>query len=66
VAVAPNASFAQETLEEQAMGNRIDGSDAERVADHTVGGTAAALDEDVLLTAEVTDIPNDQEIAAEA
>ena len=39
------ALFAQEALEEQVAGDRIDRGDAERVADRRVGGRTAALSE---------------------
>ena len=47
------------------MLHRIDGGDAEAVADGAVGRRAAALHEDVLLPAEVDDVPDDQEVAGE-
>ena len=47
------------------MRDRIDGGDAERVADGAVGGRAAALHEDAALAAEADDVPDDQEVARE-
>ena len=45
--------------------DRIDGGDAEAVAHGAVGRRAAALHEDVLLPAEIDDVPDDQEVAGE-
>jgi hypothetical protein len=59
------ALFGEEPLEEQVHADRIDGRDAEAVADGAVGGRAAALHEDVVLPAEVDEVPDDQEIAGE-
>ena len=57
------ALFGKESLEEQLHFHRIDGSDAERVTDRAVGCRAAALNQDVVFTAELDDVPNDEEIA---
>ena len=59
------ALFREEALEQQLHLDRIDGGDAEAVADGAVGGRAAALHEDVLLPAVVHDVPDDQEVAGE-
>ncbi len=66
VDVGPFAAFfRQEPLEQQVHADRIDRGDAEAVAHGAVGRRAAALDEDVVLTAEVHDVPDDQEVAGE-
>ena len=60
------ALLGEEALEEQLHPHRVDGGDAEAVADGAVGGRAAPLDEDALAPAEVHDVPDDQEVAGEA
>ena len=45
--------------------DRIDGGDAEAVAHGAVGGRPAALRQDLVLAAEVHDVPDDQKIAGE-
>src|SRR4029077_7075952 len=45
--------------------HRVDRGDSEAITHSAVGGTAAALDHDVVFTAEIDDVPNDQEIAGE-
>ena len=59
------ALFRQEALEQQIHGDRIDRGDPEAVADGAVGGAPASLHEDVVLPAEVDDVPDDQEITGE-
>src|SRR3989442_1704592 len=59
------ARLREETLEEQLHLHRIDGRDAERIADRAVGGGAAALHEDVVGAAELHDVPDDEEVAGE-
>ena len=59
------ALLGEEALEQQIHPDRIDGGDAEAVADGAVGRRAAALHEDVVLPAEVDDVPDDQEVAGE-
>ena len=56
----------QEALEQQAEGHRIGLGDAERVADGAVGCAPPPLAVDVLLPAELHDVPHDQEVAGEA
>ena len=64
--VGPFAAFLRKkALEEQLHGNCVDGGDAERIADGAVGSRSAALDEDVLGSAKLDDVPNDQEIAGQ-
>ena len=45
------ALFGEETLEEKFHADGVDGGDTKRIADGAVGGRAAALYENVLLTA---------------
>ncbi len=59
------ALFREESLKQQFHLDRIDGRDAERIADRAVGGRSAALHQNVLASAEVDDVPNDQEIAGQ-
>ena len=59
------ALFGKKALEEQFHVHRIDGRDAERIADRAVGGRSAALHQNVLAPAEVDDVPDDQEIAGQ-
>ena len=59
------ALLGQEALEQQIHPDRIDRRDAEAVADGAVGRRAAPLHEDVLLAAEIDDVPDDQEVAGE-
>ena len=59
------ALLRQEALEEQVHPHRIDGRDAQAVADGAVRRRAAPLHEDVVLAAEVHDVPDDQEVAGE-
>jgi hypothetical protein len=47
------------------MPDRIDRRDAQAVADGAVGRRPAPLHEDVLLPAEVDDVPDDEEVAGE-
>ena len=64
--VGPLAALLREkALEQQVHADRIDRGDAEAVADGAVGGRSAALHEDVVLPAEIDDVPDDQEIAGE-
>ena len=59
------ALLRQEPLEQQIHPDRIHRRDPEAVADGAVGGRAAPLHEDVLLPAEIDDVPDDEEIAGE-
>src|SRR5438128_6505163 len=52
------AAFVQEPLENQIVADRIDRCDAEAIADCAVRGAAAALHHDVVLAAEVDDVPD--------
>ena len=59
------ALLGQEPLEQQIHPDRIHRGDPQAVAHGAVGGRAAPLHEDVLLPAEVDDVPDDQEVAGE-
>ena len=52
-----------EALEQQIHTHRVDGGDAQAVADDRVGGRAAPLAEDAALTAEADELVHGQEIA---
>ena len=60
------ALFGEKAFEEQIHADGVDGGDAERVADGAVGGGAASLAEDALLAGEAHEVPDDEEVAAEA
>ena len=62
----PVAFGRQEPLEQQAEGHGVDLGDAERVAHGAVGGAPPALAEDVVETAELDEVPDDEEVAGEA
>ena len=55
----------KKALEQQFHSDRIDGGNAERVADGAVGSRSAALDENILLMAESDQVPDDQEISGQ-
>ena len=57
--------FREEPLEQQIHPHRIDGRDPEAVAHGAVGRRPPALHEDVVLAAEIDDVPDDQEVAGE-
>src|SRR4029079_18456768 len=59
------ALFREKPLEQQLHADRIDGGDAERIADGAVGGRPAALPQNLLPPAEVDEIPDDQKVAGE-
>ena len=59
------AAFAQETLEDEMIADRIDRRDAEAITDRAVRGAAAALHHDVVFAAEIDDVPDDQKITGE-
>ena len=59
------ALLREEALEEELHLHGVDRRDRERVADGAVRGRAAPLHEDVLLLAEVHDVPDDEEVARE-
>ena len=55
--------FGEKALEKQVHADRIDGRDAERVADYAIGRRAAPLDQNAFATAELHDVPDDKEVA---
>ena len=59
------ALFRQEPFEQQIHPHRIDRRDPEAVAHGAVGRRPASLREDVVLPAEIDDVPDDQEVAGE-
>ena len=59
------ALLRQKPLEQQIHADRIDRRDPEAVADGAVGRRSAALHEDVVLPAEIHDVPDDEEVAGE-
>ena len=64
--VRPLAALLREkALEQQIHADRIDGRDAERVADGAVGRRPAALHENPLPPAEADEVPDDEEVAGE-
>ena len=66
VDVGPLAAlFRQEPLEQQVHAHGIDCCDPEAEAHGAVGGRPAALHEDVVLPAEIDDVPDDEEVAGQ-
>ena len=59
------ALFGEEPFEEQIHADRIDGRDPEAVAHGAVRCRSASLHQDVLLTAVVDDVPDDEEVTGE-
>ena len=59
------ALLRQKPLEQQIHPDRIDRGDPEAVADGAVGRRPAPLHEDVVLPAEIDDVPDDEEVAGE-
>src|SRR5262249_28304700 len=57
------AFFGKKPLEQQFHADGIDSSDSERIANCTISSRAASLHQDVLLTAEANNVPDDQKIA---
>ena len=60
------AFFGKESLEKQLHSHGIDRRDTQCITNGAVGGRAAALHEDVVLTAELNDVPDDEEVSFEA
>src|SRR5205823_618318 len=56
-------AFVEETLKNQIATDRIDWRDAETITNCAVGGAASSLDHDVVFTAEIDDVPDNQEIS---
>src|SRR6478609_896347 len=59
------AALVQESFKYEMIFHRIDRCDPEAITDRAIGSAAAALDHNVVFTAEIDDVPNDQEIAGE-
>ena len=59
------AFFGKESLKEQIHLHRIDCRNTERITNGAIRGRTAALNKDVVLQAELNDIPNNQEITLE-
>src|SRR5438045_2138536 len=59
------AAFVQETFEHQIVTDRIDRRDPETITNRAVRRAPPPLDHDVVLAAEINDVPNDQEISRE-
>ena len=59
------ALFRQKPLEQQIHADRIDRGDAEAVTDGAVRSRSASLHEDVVMAAEIDDVPDDEEVAGE-
>ncbi len=60
------ALFGEEAFEEEVHLDGVDGGDAEGVADGGVGGGTASLAQDALFAGETDEVPDDEEVAAEA
>src|SRR6476646_2046783 len=58
-------AFVQETLEHQIATDRIDRSDPEAITNRAVGRAPPPLHHNVVLPAEIDDVPDNQEIAGE-
>src|SRR5262245_19490629 len=59
------AALVQESFKYEMTFHRIDRRDPEAITNGAVGSATAALDHDVVFTAEIDDVPNNQEIAGE-
>ena len=59
------ALLREKTFEEEFHADRVNGGDAEGVANGAIGSGAAALHENLLAAAEINEIPNDEEVARE-
>ena len=59
------AFLGEKALEEQIHADRIDGGDAERVADRRVGRRAAPLRQDAETLCLVRDVPDDEKVAGQ-
>ena len=56
-------ALAEKTLEDQMIAHRIDRGDAETITNRAVGRAPPSLHHDVVLPAEIDDVPDDQEVA---
>ena len=59
------ALLGKKSLEEQVHADRIDGRNAQRVANGAVGRRTAPLHQNIFLAAEANDVPDDQKIAGQ-
>ena len=59
-------AFAQKSLEDQMVADRIDRRDSEAITNRAVRRAAAALHHDVVFPAEINDVPDDQKITGES
>src|SRR4051794_36638178 len=59
------AALVQEALEDEMITHRIDRRDTEAIADDAVRRAAATLHHDVVLAAEIDDVPDDEEVTGE-
>src|SRR5581483_6325424 len=59
------ALFGKEPFEEEIHADRIDGGDAERIADRAVGCGTAPLGKNLLLVTETDYVPDDKEVSGE-
>src|SRR5207302_2685158 len=58
-------AFVQEPFENEIVAHRIDRRNSEAITDRAVGRAAATLDHNVVLAAEIDDVPDNQEISGE-
>src|SRR5215472_2989982 len=59
------ALFREKSFEKQLHANGINSCNPQRIANRAVGGRAAPLHENVFLSAEANNVPNNQEIAGQ-
>ena len=59
------AAFIQEPFEHQIVAHRIDRRNPEAITNRAIGCAAPALDHDIVLAAEIDDVPDNQEISGE-
>src|SRR5579862_4157366 len=59
------ALFGKKSLEEKVHSYRIDGGDAQRVANGAIGSGAASLHQNILFAAKTNDVPHDEKIACQ-
>ncbi len=60
-----SASIGEKALEDQVVGQGIDGGDAQQVGHQGVGGRAAPLAADTAFAGEAHDVPDDEEIVGQ-
>src|SRR6478609_7178581 len=59
------AALVEKSFEYEMTFHRVDRRDSEAITNGAIGGAAPALNHDVVFTAEIDDVPNDQKIAGE-